>query len=602
MLDILILAAGLSDVRALEPKPADRADYHHDFTIEMVDAEIHNPWNGRPDPVRLRAYRGDGIAEGDLVAPTLRARPGQRIDVTVDNRLPPCGEGEACTNGTNIHTHGLWISPSGNADNVMLDIPPGEKFHWQFDIDPHHPAGTFWYHPHGHGNTLVQVGSGMAGALIIDGDRVPTPDEPGDLDILLRDDEAAFRERIFVFQQINYGCYDENGEMKFRPEEGRPAQNPHSCEKGDVGEVRSKYHDGMWFQTGRFTSVNGKVQPTLEAGKAGRFERWRMIHAGIRERVIVRLRKLADGAPDLGSVTGAAQADYAATYCTGEELPMWQVAIDGLARSEVRPADEAVLYGGTRTDFVTYFPEPGRYCVVHGIRQGPGTPPEDRPRVLAMLDMTPGQAGVADPEVLLVDTMAAAAARAMPDPAQADIREKVLGDLHDGMKLSAFVWHETIEREELTGLREATLNILDTGPYLHFQMNGREFDHDRIDYDLPLGGVEQWHVASLLGTHPLHIHVNPFQLLGVRDGVGRNVADPQNEAFDPDYAGLQGQWMDTILLKQGHQARFRTRYSKFTGNFVTHCHIMFHGDSGMMMHLRIYDPAEGEPTHAAISH
>ena len=610
---MLFLSLAASFAAAAEPVVSNAADgattnvMRHNFTIEMVDAQIYNPWRGAADAVRLRAYRGDGIASSDLVAPTLRARPGETIEVTVDNRLPACVEADVCYNGTNIHTHGLWISPSGNSDNVMLDIKPGEQFHWQFDIDPHHPAGTFWYHPHGHGNTMVQVGSGMAGALIIDGDRRPTMEEPGDLDILLRDQDGAFRERLFVFQQINYFCFDENGRPKFRPEDQRETpQMALVCEDGDVGEFRSKYQDGDWANIGRFTSINGEVQPVLDAGKAGRFERWRMIHAGVRERVLVRLQKLDEDAPDFRSVSGAAVADYAETYCTGEPLPMWQVAIDGLARSEVMPANEAVLYGGTRTDFITYFPAGGRYCVVHGTRGGERENPDARSRILAMLDISAAEGteenGASDSGALLVKTMIAAAEAALPGADHGEVREKVVADLKDGMKLSSFVWHDTITREELTGVREATLNILDVGNFLHFQMNGRPFDHDRIDYNLPLGGVEQWHVASLLGTHPLHIHVNPFQLLGVLDGLGRNVSDPTSEAFDPDYAGLANQWMDTIVLKGGHRAFFRTRYQKFTGNFVTHCHIMFHGDSGMMMQLRIYDPEHDELTELAAAH
>ena len=79
-----------------------------------------------------------------------------------------------CFNGTNLHSHGLWISPTGNGDNVLLSINPGVSFQYEYNIPPDHPAGTFWYHPHRHGSTALQVSSGMAGALIVRGDRLPT--------------------------------------------------------------------------------------------------------------------------------------------------------------------------------------------------------------------------------------------------------------------------------------------------------------------------------------------------------------------------------------------------------------------------------------------
>ncbi|MFP5380514.1 MAG: multicopper oxidase domain-containing protein, partial [Vicinamibacteria bacterium] len=73
----------------------------------------------------------------------------------------------------------------------------------------------------------------------------------------------------------------------------------------------------------------------------------------------------------------------------------------------------------------------------------------------------------------------------------------------------------------------------------------------------------------------------------VTNSKGEDVTNPNSPAFDPDYAELKGEWKDTIFLKQDLRVAFRTRYERFTGDFVTHCHIMFHGDSGMMMNLRI---------------
>ena len=66
------------------------------------------------------------------------------------------------------------MNPAGNGDNVLLSINPGVSFQYEYNNAPDHPAGTFWYHPHRHGSTALQVSSGMAGALIVRGDRPPT--------------------------------------------------------------------------------------------------------------------------------------------------------------------------------------------------------------------------------------------------------------------------------------------------------------------------------------------------------------------------------------------------------------------------------------------
>lgn len=129
-------------------------------------------------PVHLRTYGGK------LVGPTLRAEPGDVLDITLDNRLPietpdqiqaqfqqesqnaHLGMFPAAFNTTNLHTHGLHVSPSGNSDNVLLNIPPQTTFPYEIKLPANHPAGSFWYHAHAHESTAIQVGSGMAGALI----------------------------------------------------------------------------------------------------------------------------------------------------------------------------------------------------------------------------------------------------------------------------------------------------------------------------------------------------------------------------------------------------------------------------------------------------
>ena len=110
------------------------------------------------------------------MAPTIEIQPGTRLNVKLTNNLEPdpdktCKDAKEndprCFNVTNLHTHGLWVSPRGNADNIFLKVEPGQSQLYEIDVPSDHPAGTFWYHSHFHGSTALQVSSGMAGALII---------------------------------------------------------------------------------------------------------------------------------------------------------------------------------------------------------------------------------------------------------------------------------------------------------------------------------------------------------------------------------------------------------------------------------------------------
>lgn len=558
----------------------------YNFQIARSKGVIYNPWTLSNDQVELRSFIGSEGAQGDFVAPTIRVAPGQQLKIDIANRLELCTDkqraDDVCFNDTNLHTHGLWVSPSGASDNVLISIPPSGDHHYIYDIPADHPAGTFWYHPHRHGDGFVQVGSGMAGALIVTGNRLPTASAPGDIDILLKDERGkAFPERVIIFQQIQYGCLDEKGVIEGRLDQNKDYIRPFTCSPGKVGRIESFDTDRDWRQSGRFTGINGKVQPVLASARTGRFERWRLIHGGTGEAIRMRLYSLAGTAPALGTVNAAIQSEWMKRYCTGPALPMWQIAMDGLTRSAVRKVDEAVLFPGERMDLIVRLPERGRYCMVHDTaRDDPkGLNPS---RMLAVIgaDGTAPRGGA--PDFLLQAALVRSAERALAGPEKAATRKRVVGELSEGMKLASFVWHKPVAVTEVSGYREAILNIIETPNNAFFRVNGQAYDHNRIDQVLPLGKAEEWRASSLLADHPLHIHVNPFQIVSITDSQGRDVTDPKSPAFDPDYDGLKGEWKDTVLVKQDLRVAFRTRYERFTGDFVLHCHIMYHGDHGMM--------------------
>ena len=118
-----------------------------------------------------------------LVGETLRAKPGDTLKIKLMNNLPvataetlpqqpPPQEhsGQFNFNITNLHTHGLHVSPKDKGDkkgdNVFVEVPPQGEADYEIKIPDNHVAGTFWYHAHLHGATAIQVASGMAGALI----------------------------------------------------------------------------------------------------------------------------------------------------------------------------------------------------------------------------------------------------------------------------------------------------------------------------------------------------------------------------------------------------------------------------------------------------
>jgi L-ascorbate oxidase len=83
--------------------------------------------------------------------------------------------------------------------------------------------------------------------------------------------------------------------------------------------------------------------------------------------------------------------------------------------------------------------------------------------------------------------------------------------------------------------------------------------------------------------------VNPFQVVRILDATGRELTAKDLEQ-DPVYAGVLGTWKDTLWVKGGYTLFVRTRYQRYIGEYVLHCHILDHEDQGMMQNVRVVLP------------
>jgi bilirubin oxidase len=82
--------------------------------------------------------------------PVIELREGQRVTIDFANRL-----GLEST----IHWHGLAV-PVDQDGSPMDPVAPGANRLYTFDV-PMGSAGTYWYHPHAHQTTTLQVGHGL---------------------------------------------------------------------------------------------------------------------------------------------------------------------------------------------------------------------------------------------------------------------------------------------------------------------------------------------------------------------------------------------------------------------------------------------------------
>jgi FtsP/CotA-like multicopper oxidase with cupredoxin domain len=173
-----------------------------------------------------RQTSGLGYA-GTSPGPTLRVAPGDVLRVRLTNGL---------ASTTNLHTHGLHVSPQGSGDDVFRMVRPGATAAYEYTVPADHPTGTFWYHPHHHGSVADQVFAGLFGALLVVGSDEPPVD----------------RDRVLVISDTTLTA------------------------GGDVAPVGG--HDRMAGREGELVLVNGQLAPRIDLA-AGTRERWRVVNA-----------------------------------------------------------------------------------------------------------------------------------------------------------------------------------------------------------------------------------------------------------------------------------------------------------------------------------
>jgi suppressor of ftsI len=233
----------------------------------IVLTAINDPHTGKA------AFSFDGRED----PPVIRAVPGEDIRLTYVNAMSTdshekCIDGP-CMNMTNLHFHGLHVSPDAPQDDVIsMMAMPGQSLHYVVNIPLDQPPGLYWYHTHPHGESYQQDLDGMSGAIVIDGIERYVPEL------------QHMRERVLMLRDQVISKDDPASPESMR----RVELSNSSCSSSiDTPE--------------RIFTVNGVVRPQIAITKGER-QFWRIVNAS----------------PDL----------YADLQVDGEQLEI--VALDGM--------------------------------------------------------------------------------------------------------------------------------------------------------------------------------------------------------------------------------------------------------------------------------
>jgi FtsP/CotA-like multicopper oxidase with cupredoxin domain len=553
---------------------------------------VTDPTTGETRSIETPTYNGT------IPGPTIRVKPGDTMDMRLINDLPPNPAGQRMggfphdPHTTNLHTHGLTVSPQGISDNVLREMGPGTTNPIRIDIPSGHQSGTFWYHSHKHGSVSFQLFGGMAGFLIVDGG-------PGTLDSVPEVKNA--QEVLMAFQEIRT---DQSGRLPFV----NPAATQSGADPANPQGLWTSLDDGNVYFT-----TNGVTSPALVM-RPGEVQRWRLLNAASGATLIVALeghslniiandgitvpnmQTLAPGQPYvMGTgqrvdllVKAGERGIYRLQALDPASSPGWPV----ISASGIDPAPRNVRFGSDLPN--PTFPVTLATIVVWGRRPvnmplpaGPLPVPTGIPSIETMLS-TP-------PNVVRKVAFEICGQRAFMQPFSS--RLPTCGWYFD--RYDANFWGGT-NFTTLAMMRDAddrgTPSSDPAEPLVNFQKDGLFVEDEPLFDNMIVGNFEEWTVINRsFSDHTFHIHQNPFLVTHV-NGTPLSVPEWHDTIIVPAARPQPGQ--NDINEATFGSITFRTNYDPVTvGSFVTHCHVLNHEDIGMMQRLEIRDRS-GSPAVA----
>ena len=485
-------------------------------------------------------------------APTLRLKPGDLLILHLKNEeraVPQSPSGKApqpampsmaggCTRdamtaaSTNLHFHGLTVPPICHEDDVLNTfVQPGDRpFEYRFRIPRNEPPGLYWYHPHVHGLTNVQVQGGASGALIVEGIERANP--------LL----AGLAERVFVIR-------DQALQNPNAPPATSSSMPPPLILRDSEGDILNTNSGGG--TPAKDLSINFVPVPYPTYPPA-----------------VIKIRP---GEKELWCVLNAS----AITYLDLQLLANNRLQMMGVVSLDGVPVNENGL-AGNRVIWESHIllPPAGRVgVIVKGFPQGASASFVTR-------TVDTGPAGENDPTRPLATIVAAPdapepgvrlAASPVPLPRPTTVW---LGDVKPVRTRTLYFSEKPHDPKDPNSKTDFFITVEGQTP--------KVFDPSDKTPNIiaQQGDVEDWIVENRTQElHAFHIHQLHFMLLEW-NGV------PVDEPFLRDTINV-AYWDGKSKQYPSVKLRMDFRDPNIVGTFVYHCHLLEHEDGGMMGVIRV---------------
>jgi FtsP/CotA-like multicopper oxidase with cupredoxin domain len=500
------------------------ADVEIDLRSQVSSADILPGGSTAVWKYEAALLKGDASVltrlEGSYLGPIIRVKKGQRVRIHYANELPTAQP-------SIVHWHGLRL-PEDMDGGPRYAIAPGKKYVYEFQVNDR--AGTYWFHPHPHGLTGLQVHNGLAGLFLVSDDEESALGLPsGDYDVpLVIQDRTFDAENQFVYL-AKYLAKAEAGGM-------HGGHGMHGSSDSMAPQMAAEMQTMMGF-LGERVLVNGKPDFVLSA--ATRSYRLRLLNGSN-----ARIYKLgwSDGRPVtvIGSDGGLLEQPVEKPYvmlAPAERVELW---VDFRGRTE------------------------GEEITLQSLRfEGA----DDHGRMPGMAAAETTAQGA--PLTLFTVRIE----RSVDEPAQLPQTLSTIERLSPEQSSNAGSPHK----------------VALTFRAMQWYINGRQYEMDEAlpEETVKAGSTEIWEVINELNpgammdangmAHPIHLHGVHFQVLG------REVLPQLKAGWDTVRVGLIDEgWKDTVLVMPGERVRLAMTFGEHRGLFQYHCHNLEHESAGMM--------------------
>lgn len=540
----------------------------------------------------------------------LQLQPGDHLRIRLVNQLPPApadaihaiaDPAMLAANPTNLHTHGLIVSPHRPTKDdptygdyvYVLEYPPGKvpsmtmpgmditgkPIDYDIRIPRDHPPGLYWFHPHSHGLSLNQVAHGMGGIITIGSPSDYLELHGQQIKHLILKDIQLLKNGTVLSQQDSRFC----NTFQFPSEPARQG----FC-RGVLQTNGTDYSGGSWFFT-----INGQVNPTIDVSANG--DLWRITNASGNVTYLLKLIDSSNRRPisfHVVSMDGVSTAvpqgmpipgalpasdtksnncdqgqEASGTICTSQLLVMPSSRVEVYVPAYVGTRSATLVQASYGTG-----PAGDSWPMVNlatVVFPAPSSNRSNQPALRVTSWKSPATAASSPSEVKT------AAATECPALAPGHRRRIFFGVPKNGQHGLGY--------EELDANGQPV-----PGTFRDIE----PFEHGSTTVCLPLAPGDQpvnetWELVNVSGEdHNFHIHQTRFRVISDAGGGDDNL-------YMDSIAVPHGSWGCNGTVQHWRTGACTVKLVivsvRFTqsGDFVYHCHILSHGDAGMMAHIRV---------------